>query len=70
MCDDEEGCEKLKKEVRAHSKDFLLISTDKVLNYLEKLKERVESSKNFDEDLKAEQLARIEESIADKYKSK
>ena len=62
---DGEGCVEIKKEIKLHSKDFLISSSDKVLNYLEKLKEKTEASENLDEDVKQETLAKIEGRITE-----
>ena len=58
-------CEELRLNIRIQSKDFLISSSDKVLNYLGKLKEKTEASENLDEDVKQETLAKIEGRITE-----
>jgi DNA repair exonuclease SbcCD ATPase subunit len=62
---DSEECLELKRKTKHHSKEFLINSAEKVLAFLERLKEKVESSEELDEDQMEDILSKLEENIAE-----
>ena len=67
---DSEECSELKRKTKHHSKDFLINSVEKVLAFLERLKEKVESSEELDEEQMEEILSKLEENIVNVEEAK
>jgi len=63
--DDSEECEQKRTELKKHSKEFLLNAADVITESLNKLKSKIESSEDLEEDEMAEMLADVEERISE-----
>jgi chromosome segregation ATPase len=68
--DESEKCTQVRKTVKVESKEFLIKSSERVLTILENLKEKIESSKNLEEEIKQERLEEIKQSISEVTESK
>jgi len=63
--DDSEECQKTRRQVKGHSKEFLLNTADRVIQTLEKLKSKVESNEDLTEEEASEMIANIDEKISE-----
>jgi hypothetical protein len=61
--DENEKCTQARTQIKAHSREFLLNTADKVLNVLEQLKAKVEANEDLTEEEAAEMLADLDEQI-------
>jgi DNA repair exonuclease SbcCD ATPase subunit len=60
-----EQCISLRKQIKANSKEFLVNIADRVLATLEKIRSKVESNEDIDEEESASLLTNIDEKIAE-----
>lgn len=63
--DDSSDCSQIRRQVKSNSKDFLSSSADKILEVLEKIKSKVESSEDLSEEDAQEILDDIDAKIAE-----